>query len=158
MSPSSIRRSTRTVSPNGFRSETMRRNSHLVAEMFSKRIYSANVIRVHVGQDNLANRSSFAHKIIDRGCQRLLFFFIGRPGIDHQDLPRVVDQVAVGVSRRRFGGGANRNADVVRTKFDAANRLPMGLGNCQESLDKIRREATGNCFQCVERRWHCQDF
>ena len=73
--------------PPGTSRQTMRGNGDPFAEMRTKGVYSPNVIRVHVGQDNLANRSAVTHKLINFGGERLLFFFIWRPGIDYQNLP-----------------------------------------------------------------------
>src|ERR1700720_1221930 len=96
-------------------------------QMILQRVDATHVIRMQMRQDDLAHSASFSQQLVDARSERLLFVFVWRRGIDHENLARVVNEIAVSVRRRWFCRSANRKADVVRTKLDPPHGLAMRM-------------------------------
>src|SRR6267142_6019922 len=96
-------------------------------QMAVKSIYTGDVIRVNMSEDDLAHRSSFRDQIIDAVSQSLPFILIRRPGIDHQNFTRGVNQVTIGVRGGRLCRRAYGKANVIGMKLDSPGWLATRL-------------------------------
>src|SRR6266550_2265556 len=104
----------------------MRQNANST-EMHPERIHSTNVIWMYVREQNAGQLSTFGEQLIDRCSERVLFVFVRRARIYHQQRSGGIDQVTICMRRWRLGRRAHRKADVVWTKLDAAHRLAIGV-------------------------------
>jgi hypothetical protein len=64
--------------------ETMRSDSHSVAQMRSQSVDAPDMIRMHVSQDYFPYASAFGNQRINRISEGLLFVSIRRAGIDDE--------------------------------------------------------------------------
>src|SRR5882672_6238977 len=106
----------------------MSRNSYPISQMRSQRVDPTDMIGMHVSQNDFVNASAFGDQIVNTQSQGLLFVFVGRTGINDQNLLGGVNQIAVRMCRRRFSRRANREANVVWAKLNTAHGLAMSIG------------------------------
>src|SRR6266404_1771769 len=116
------------------------------------------MIWMDVGQNDLAHRSPFRNQIVDADCQCLLLVLIRRTGIDHQDLARVVDEITVGMGRRRSGRSSNWKANVVGMKLDATSWLATRLRQRKKSFNQIICQTRCQCLQRMQDGRHRDNF
>src|ERR1051325_5006892 len=95
-------------------------------QISSERLDSADVIRVQVRQDNLANLAPFTQEVADACGQRSLFLFINR-GRVNDDYFFMADDVTVGVCGGRLGRRPHGKADEAGAKLYAPNSLAVCL-------------------------------
>src|SRR5678815_4541165 len=96
-----------------------------------------------MSNNNFPNTASLGHQRVDTFSQRLLFLFIGRTGIENQNLLGCMDQVTVCMSGGGSGWRSNWKTDVVGTKLDAADYFTMSCRSRQKSFYEIRSNSAG---------------
>src|SRR2546430_16745394 len=106
-------------------------------QMLLESIDAADMIGMHMRQNDLARSSSFRQQLVEAPSERVLFVFVWRRRIDHEHLARVVNQIAVSVRRRWFRRRAHGEADVVWTKLNPPHWLAMRVRDRQKSFDQI---------------------
>src|SRR2546428_5686231 len=105
-------------------------------QMMLQRIDAADMIGMQVRQNDLAHSSAFSQQLIEARGECLLLVFVWRRRIDHENLARVVNQIAVRVRRGRLSRRAHGEADVVRAKLDAADWLAMRMRSREKPFDQ----------------------
>src|SRR2546428_13927988 len=104
------------------------------------------MIGMQMRQNDLAHSSSFSQQLVEAPSKRLLFVFVLRRRIDHEHLARVVNEITVGVRRRRYRRRADGEADVIWTKLDPPHWLAMRVWDRQKSFDQIAGQTARESF------------
>ena len=98
---------------------------------------AANMIRMHVGQNNFPHAAAFTNQLFNGGSQRALLIVIRRTRIDNQKFLRAVNQIAVGVRGRRQRLRSDRKADEAGAKLYTAHGLTISLRDGEKAFDEV---------------------